>query len=203
MRTMKRRASPAWVPAWDSVTAQGPWKSPGDTSPYLEMHHCISVLMSCPTMQLPEPLTGKTVTLADVSGSKATLVMFICNHCPFVVLLKQAIIDLAKDYASQGVGIVAISSNSAASHPQDGPELMAKDAKEMGYPFPYLYDESQDIAKVQPPFAGPEQSSDTASGIRARLLRSFAPSGAAVRHCDAGWTSRPLWYHAGRLLSSV
>lgn len=97
--------------------------------------------------------------------------MFICNHCPFVVLLKQAIIDLAKDYASQGVGIVAISSNSAASHPQDGPELMAKDAKELGYPFPYLYDESQDIAKVRPPFSGPEQLSDI--GIRARLLRSL------------------------------
>jgi thiol-disulfide isomerase/thioredoxin len=99
-------------------------------------------------VQLPEPLTGKTISLADVSGSKATLVMFICNHCPYVVLLKQGIIDLAKDYASQGVGVVAISSNSAASHPQDGPELMAKDAKDLGYPFPYLYDESQDVAKV-------------------------------------------------------
>lgn len=91
-----------------------------------------------PDFCLPEPLTGKMVSLSDVRGSKATVVMIICNHCPFVIMLKQAIVQLANDYKTKGVGFVAISSNSVETHPQDGPEKMAEDAKIQGYPFPYL-----------------------------------------------------------------
>lgn len=91
-----------------------------------------------PDFTLPEPLTGKMVSLADVRGSKATVVMIICNHCPFVIMLKKPIVELAKEYQAKGVGFVAISSNSVETHPQDGPEKMAEDAKEQGYPFPYL-----------------------------------------------------------------
>ncbi|KAH7292576.1 hypothetical protein KP509_29G075500 [Ceratopteris richardii] len=74
--------------------------------------------------------------------------MFICNHCPFVVHLKMNLLKLANDYIPKGVGIVAISSNSIKTHPQDGPDMMAKEAQQLGYPFPYLYDETQEIAKA-------------------------------------------------------
>ncbi|GBF95913.1 thioredoxin [Raphidocelis subcapitata] len=109
----------------------------------------LAVGTKAPDFALPEPLTGKTVTLADVSaGAKATLVCFICNHCPYVVLLKDAIKAVAADYSARGVGVVAISSNSVETHPQDGPDAMAKDARELGYPFPYLYDATQDVARA-------------------------------------------------------
>jgi hypothetical protein len=89
------------------------------------------------------------VSLADVKGEKATLVMILSNHCPYVVLLKKAIASLVAEYQPKGVGAVGICASSLETHPQDGPELMATDAEEAGYTFPYLYDESQDTAKVQ------------------------------------------------------
>ncbi|MCO5562152.1 hypothetical protein L7F22_015778 [Adiantum nelumboides] len=75
-------------------------------------------------------------------------VMFICNHCPFVVHLKMELVKLANDYLPKGVGIVAISANSIKTHPQDGPDIMAREAEELGYPFPYLYDETQETARA-------------------------------------------------------
>ncbi|KAH7568018.1 hypothetical protein JRO89_XS07G0215200 [Xanthoceras sorbifolium] len=78
---------------------------------------------------------------------KPALVMFICNHCPFVKHLKKDIVKLANFYMKKGLAVVAISSNSVATHPQDGPEFMAEEAKLFNYPFPYLYDESQDVAR--------------------------------------------------------
>ncbi|XP_010498587.1 PREDICTED: uncharacterized protein LOC104776251 isoform X2 [Camelina sativa] len=74
-------------------------------------------------------------------------VMFICNHCPFVIHLKKDIVKLCNFYMEKGLAVVAISSNSVVTHPQDGPEFMAEDAKVFKYPFPYLYDESQEVAK--------------------------------------------------------
>lgn len=73
--------------------------------------------------------------------------MFICNHCPFVIHLKKDIVKLSNYYMGKGLAVVAISSNSVATHPQDGPEFMAEEARLSGYPFPYLYDESQDVAR--------------------------------------------------------
>ncbi|KAF8060293.1 hypothetical protein HT031_004828 [Scenedesmus sp. PABB004] len=110
-----------------------------------------------PTFELPDPLSGGTVSLSGAAaGAKATLVMFICNHCPFVVMLKPAIAALAKEYQARGVAVVAISSNSTATHPQDGPEAMAADAKEQGYTFPYLFDESQAVARAYTAACTPE-----------------------------------------------
>ncbi|XP_062099085.1 uncharacterized protein LOC133805004 [Humulus lupulus] len=97
--------------------------------------------------QLPEPLTGKVWTLEDFESYPALLVMFICNHCPFVKLLKKDFVKLSNFYMKKGLAVVAISSNSASTHPQDGPEFMAEDAKLFQYPFPYLYDETQDVAR--------------------------------------------------------
>ncbi|KAK6940004.1 Redoxin [Dillenia turbinata] len=100
-----------------------------------------------PDFQLPEPLTGKIWKLEDFEAYPALLVMFICNHCPFVKHLKKDIVKLSNFYMKKGLAVVAISSNSVATHPQDGPEFMAEEAKLFHYPFPYLYDESQDVAR--------------------------------------------------------
>ncbi|KAF4376146.1 uncharacterized protein LOC115713240 [Cannabis sativa] len=100
-----------------------------------------------PDFQLPEPLTGKVWTLEDFESYPALLVMFICNHCPFVKLLKKDFVKLSNFYMKKGLAVVAISSNSASTHPQDGPEFMAEEAKIFQYPFPYLYDETQDVAR--------------------------------------------------------
>lgn len=109
-----------------------------------------------PDFALPDTVSGKTVKLSDFQGKKATLVMFLCNHCPYVVHLKEEIVKVAHEYSPKGVGFVAISSNSAQTHPQDGPEKMAEDAKKYGYPFPYLFDETQDVAKAYKAACTPE-----------------------------------------------
>ncbi|KAJ3709241.1 hypothetical protein LUZ61_012946 [Rhynchospora tenuis] len=108
----------------------------------------VSLGFRAPYFELPEPLTGKTVKLDDYEGSPALLVMFICNHCPFVKHLKKEITKLARFYMTKGLAVVAISSNSTITHPQDGPEFMAEEAKSFGYPFPYLFDESQEVARA-------------------------------------------------------
>jgi thiol-disulfide isomerase/thioredoxin len=84
----------------------------------------------------------------DIRGDKATLVMFICNHCPFVIHIVDELVALAKEYQNKGVGFVAISSNDIVNYPQDAPDLMAQFAKEQGFDFPYLYDVSQAVAKA-------------------------------------------------------
>nr|CAD1818170.1 unnamed protein product [Ananas comosus var. bracteatus] len=101
-----------------------------------------------PYFELPEPLTGKVWKLDDFESYPALLVMFICNHCPFVKHLKKDIVKLTKFYMGKGLAAVAISSNSTITHPQDGPEFMAKEAKLFNYPFPYLFDESQEVARA-------------------------------------------------------
>ncbi|CAI5461020.1 unnamed protein product [Closterium sp. Yama58-4] len=102
-----------------------------------------------PDFTLVEPLTGKTWSLSDFDGHPALLVMFICNHCPFVVHIKSQLVALGNEYISKhGLAVVAISSNSVLTHPQDGPEKMAEEAKQFNFPFPYLYDETQEVAKA-------------------------------------------------------
>lgn len=91
---------------------------------------------------------GTTVNLADFSGKPALLVMFMCNHCPFVVHLADHLAAFAREYQHQGAAIVGISSNDVANYPQDSPEQMVHEAEERGYTFPYLYDEDQSVAKA-------------------------------------------------------
>ncbi|XP_010477397.1 PREDICTED: uncharacterized protein LOC104756492 [Camelina sativa] len=100
-----------------------------------------------PNFELTEPLTGNVWKLEDFELYPSLLVMFICNHCPFVIHLKKYIVKLCNFYMEKGLAVVAISSNSVVTHPQDGPEFMAEDAKVFKYPFPYLYDESQEVAR--------------------------------------------------------
>jgi len=101
-----------------------------------------------PAFILPEPLSGQNRSLDELKGEKGTVVMFICNHCPFVKHINDQLVHLAQDYISNGISFIAISSNDVANYPEDAPELMAEQAKNLHYPFPYLYDESQAIAKA-------------------------------------------------------
>lgn len=101
-----------------------------------------------PDFKLTDTISGRTYTKEGFKGNKAFLVIFICNHCPYVKLIKQALVDYATDYMPKGVGIAAISSNDTDNYPADGPEKMREDAEKFGYPFPYLFDESQEVAKA-------------------------------------------------------
>ncbi|MFM8379486.1 MAG: thioredoxin family protein [Planctomycetia bacterium] len=100
-----------------------------------------------PDFSLPS-VDGRTLSLADVAGEKGTLVMFICNHCPFVKHVADELAALGREYLPRGVGVVAISSNDVASHPADSPEQMVHEAEQRGYVFPYLYDETQAVAQA-------------------------------------------------------
>lgn len=91
---------------------------------------------------------GRLVGLNDFDDRSALLVIFMCNHCPFVKHVAPELTRLANDYMSRGVGVVGINSNDAAAHPNDSPEQMVHEAEERGYPFPYLYDETQEVAKA-------------------------------------------------------
>src|SRR5579864_2048620 len=101
---------------------------------------------SAPAFSLPDVKTGKTVSIADFKNAPALLVMFICNHCPYVKHVQAGLAQLVKDYQVKGVAAVAISSNDVKSFPDDSPAKMAVEAKNAGYTFPYLYDESQAVA---------------------------------------------------------
>lgn len=103
---------------------------------------------TAPDFTLLNTVDDTIISLQDCKGEKGTVVMFICNHCPFVIHVNAGLVKLAKDYQSKGVGFVAISSNDVENYPQDAPDLMKKLAKKEGYPFPYLYDETQEVAKA-------------------------------------------------------
>ena len=99
-----------------------------------------------PFFALPDG-SGKTVSVDDFRGAPALLVMFICNHCPFVIHVRPELLRLARDYQAKSVAIVAISSNDADAYPQDSPARMKVEAETHGYSFPYLFDASQEVAK--------------------------------------------------------
>lgn len=99
-----------------------------------------------PDFLLADSVSGKDVTYDDVAGDVATVVMFICNHCPYVKHLNSGIVELSNEYMTRGVGFVGISANDVADYPADGPEMMKEVAQAVGYQFPYLYDESQETA---------------------------------------------------------
>ncbi len=102
---------------------------------------------NAPGFDLPDTVGGGRVSLADLAG-KALLVMFICNHCPFVKHIREQLASLGRDYAARGFAVVAISANDAEHYPDDSPDKMKLEAEEAGYTFPYLFDESQEVAKA-------------------------------------------------------
>jgi peroxiredoxin len=100
-----------------------------------------------PDFRLPDT-SGTMVSLADCSRAPALVVMFICNHCPYVKHIRAGLAQLARDYLPRGVAMVGISSNDVANYPDDSPAKMAEEVKAAGYVFPYLYDETQAVAKA-------------------------------------------------------
>jgi peroxiredoxin len=101
-----------------------------------------------PDFSLPDVVSGKTISPAAFARKKALLVMFICRHCPYVQHVKEELGNLGRDYQGREVGIVAISSNDVANYPDDAPEQLKAMAKELGFTFPFCYDESQQAAKA-------------------------------------------------------
>lgn len=102
---------------------------------------------SAPAFNLPEPATGKMVSLADADQAPALLIVFICNHCPFVIHIREAFVAFAREYSEKGLAVIAINSNDAVSYPEDAPEKMADTVRRFNFGFPYLYDGSQQTAK--------------------------------------------------------
>jgi thiol-disulfide isomerase/thioredoxin len=104
--------------------------------------------IEAPPFQLTDTLSGEKFSLEELKSTKATVIMFLCNHCPYVKHVNPEIIRVAKDFIPRGVSFIAISSNDAVRYPDDGPEQMKINALELGYPFPYLYDETQEVARA-------------------------------------------------------
>jgi peroxiredoxin len=102
---------------------------------------------AAPDFRLPDT-NGKTIALADFKGQPALLVIFMCNHCPYVKHIRAGLAQLARDYLPRGAAIAGINSNDVANYPNDSPAKMKEEAKSAGYLFPYLYDESQAVAKA-------------------------------------------------------
>lgn len=103
---------------------------------------------NAPSFNLVDTVDNTTKSLNQLKGTTGTLVMFICNHCPFVIHVNEQLVQLVNDYKSKGINLIAISSNDAENYPQDGPEMMHKHAINNNYNFPYLYDQTQAIAKA-------------------------------------------------------
>jgi peroxiredoxin len=99
-----------------------------------------------PEFTLPDTVSGNVMSFQDIKGNNGTVVMFLCNHCPYVIHVNQELIRIANDYKEKGIGFVAISSNDAVKYTEDTPDKMKLIAKVLMYPFPYLYDASQDVA---------------------------------------------------------
>ena len=97
---------------------------------------------------LPDVISGRDVSIDDVVGIKGLLVMFICNHCPYVIHINEELVKVANEYIPKNISFIAISSNDIETHPEDGPEEMKEVANRLGYPFLYLFDELQEVAKA-------------------------------------------------------
>lgn len=101
-----------------------------------------------PNFELIDTITNTLINLESIKGEEGTVIMFICNHCPFVIHVNSELVSIANEFNTKGISFIAISSNDAINYPQDSPEMMKVHAQNEGYLFPYLFDESQDVAKA-------------------------------------------------------
>jgi peroxiredoxin len=109
-----------------------------------------------PAFTLPDPVTGRAVSSRDFDASKALLVAFICNHCPYVKHILEGFAEFAREYGPRGLAVVAISANDPADYPEDAPARMAQVARERRFTFPYLFDETQSVAKAYEAMCTPD-----------------------------------------------
>lgn len=107
----------------------------------------LSLGTMAPNFTLPDTISGRNLALDDIKGEKGTIIIFSCNHCPFVIHINSELVALAHDYAAKGIKMVVISSNDIDNYPMDAPEKMSIVAKVLKYPFPYLYDATQEVAR--------------------------------------------------------
>jgi peroxiredoxin len=112
--------------------------------------------VEAPDFILPDTVSGKDLHLRDITGEMATVIMFLCNHCPFVKYINSKLSEVAAEYSKKGIGFIGISSNDVENYPEDSPEKMKEVAKKEGYTFPYLYDESQGVARAYHAACTPE-----------------------------------------------
>ena len=140
-----------------------------------------------PGFELPDVTDGRTVSLSDFEAKRALLVMFICRHCPYVRHVRQELARLGRDFADSELGIVAISSNDVDEYPEDRPESLAEEAREAGYAFPYLFDETQEVAKAYTAACTPDFflfDADRALVYRGQLDDSRPSNGLPVTGAD-------------------
>ena len=136
-----------------------------------------------PDFELPDVVTGKTVSIRDFDAKRALLVMFICRHCPYVKHVRGELARLGRDFADSDLAIVAISSNDPSAYPEDAPEGLAEDARDAGYAFPYLFDETQEVAKAYTAACTPDLflfDEDRALAYRGQLDDSRPSNGLPV-----------------------
>lgn len=109
-----------------------------------------------PDFALPDTISDRTIRLTDFAASPAVLVTFICNHCPYVIHIRPALVEFAREYQPRGLAVIAISANDPQTHPDDAPEQMKLQAKKSGFSFPYLFDHTQQTAKDYQAVCTPE-----------------------------------------------
>lgn len=140
-----------------------------------------------PDFKLLDTISGENKSLQNIKGEKGTVVLFICNHCPFVIHINEQLVVLANTYKEKGIGFIAISSNDVVKYPQDGPNEMKIHAKRENYSFPYLYDESQEVAKAYAAACTPDFylfDSELKLSYRGQLDDSRPGNGVAVTGKD-------------------
>jgi len=140
-----------------------------------------------PNFHLRDVVSDNYYSLDDLASDQATVVMFICNHCPFVIHVNQGLVDLANDYRSKGVAFIAISSNDVENYPDDAPDKMRIVAKVLRYPFPYLYDKRQEVARAYDAACTPDFyifDGDRKLAYRGRLDDSRPGNGLPVTGSD-------------------
>lgn len=101
-----------------------------------------------PDFTLPDTVSKKNFSFSDIKGSEGTIIIFTCNHCPYVIHVNHMLVEIANTYSDKGIGVVAISANDVENYPLDSPDKMEIVAKVLKMPYPYLYDESQEVAKA-------------------------------------------------------
>ena len=142
---------------------------------------------TAPSFSLLNTVDDKMVSLDSLKGEKGTAIFFICNHCPYVIHVNEGLVKLANDYLSKGIAFIAISSNDIVHYPQDSPDKMKEQALELAYPFPYLYDETQKVAKAYDATCTPDFylfDANLSSVYHGRLDESRPQSGIAVTGKD-------------------
>ncbi len=110
--------------------------------------HMLPLGTVAPDFELPDTVSGKVMRLENLKSDRATVIMFLCNHCPYVIHVNPEIVRLSKEYIAKGVAFIGISANDVSKYPEDGPDRMKAVAEKLGYTFPYLYDETQDVARA-------------------------------------------------------